>query len=169
MERRSAESVEEKRSSVSVDELPSIGSEPPEPRKESVAEAAASPGVPFLYPVVLILEAPQHYQAVISLISTRGMLHGWGKAEEPRYQVPWRIGTENGGILQQVREERPDALELCLARAWQEALAGRPEATLSWADDVQSRPGPAAGGQADPGLAYLQLAAAALGKSTSGN
>lgn len=165
MEPRSVESVEEKRFSVSVDELTPIGSEPPEPRKESVAGATALPGESFLYPVVLILEAPQHYQVVISLVSTRGMLRGWGKAEEPRYQVSWRIGTENG-ILQQVQEERPEALESCLARAWQEVLVGRPEATLSWADDVKSHPGPTAEGQADPGLAYLELAAASLGKST---
>jgi hypothetical protein len=103
------------------------------------------------------------------LVSSSGTLRQWGKAEEPRYQLAWRFMADNGGILEQVQEERPNALELCLARAWQEAVAAKSETTLLSTDDVEIGHGSAAVGLAAPGLVNLKLAAAALSMSISWN
>ena len=77
----------------------------------------------ILLPSVLILESPDHYQAVVSFISPRGVAYGWGCALEPRYTKAWRQGGERGLVLEEVNEETPNAPSLCLTKAWEEAIS----------------------------------------------
>ena len=77
----------------------------------------------FLIPSVLILESPEHYQAVVSFNSSRGDAYGWGSALEPRYKMHWRQGGERGLVLEEVKEENPFASRLCLTSAWHEAIS----------------------------------------------
>ena len=76
-----------------------------------------------LIPSVLILESPEHYQAVVSFNSSRGIAYGWGSAMEPRYTKHWRQGGERGLVLEEVKEENPFAPRLCLTSAWHEAIS----------------------------------------------
>ena len=75
-----------------------------------------------LFPVVLVVENPEHYRAVVSLVSAQGALQGNGQAQESRFEETWRLGKEPDRVLEQVKEERPGALGQCLTRAWQDAL-----------------------------------------------
>ena len=93
-----------------------------EPTTEDAC-AATNFGERALLPSVLILESPDHYQAVVSFISSQGVAYGWGSALEPRYTKTWRQGGERGLVLEEVNEETPNAPGLCLARAWDEAIS----------------------------------------------
>ena len=97
---------------------------PADTRLDSVP-TAFDPLVPerILLPSVLILESPDHYQAVVSFFSSRGVAYGWGCAQEPRYTKALRQGGERGLVLEEVNEETPNAPGLCLTRAWEEAIS----------------------------------------------
>jgi hypothetical protein len=93
-----------------------------QPDSRSTAEdAGAAPTFSdgILLPSVLILESPDHYQAVVSFISSQGVAYGWGSALEPRYTKAWRQGGERGLVLEEVNEETPNAPSLCLTKAWE--------------------------------------------------
>ena len=99
--------------------LPQVGAESKSvdtPTEDPTEEQA-------LIPSVLILESPEHYQTVVSFISSRGVAYGWGSALEPRYTKHWRQGGEGGLVLEEVNEETPHAPCLCLTRAWEEAIS----------------------------------------------
>ena len=76
-----------------------------------------------LIPSVLILESPEHYQAVVSFNSSRGDAYRWGSALEPRYKKHWRQGGDRGLVLEEVKEENSFASRLCLTSAWHEAIS----------------------------------------------
>ena len=76
-----------------------------------------------LLPSVLVLESPDHYQAVVSFNSLRGVAYGWGCALETRYTNRWGRGGERGLVLEEVKEENLNALSLCLTRSWQRAVS----------------------------------------------
>jgi len=76
-----------------------------------------------LVPSVLILESPEHFQAVVSFNSSSGVAHGWGCALEPRYTKAWRQGGERGLVLEEVNEEFDNALGHCLTRSWEQAIS----------------------------------------------
>ncbi len=105
-------------------DLASPSASPPdsEPTTED-AGAATAFSERVLLPSVLILESPDHYQAVVSFISSQGVAYGWGSAREPRYTKTWRQGGERGLVLEEVNEESPNAPGLCLTRAWEEAVS----------------------------------------------
>ncbi len=109
--------------SSSVD-LAGPSASPPdsEPTAEG-AGAATAFSERVLLPSVLILESPDHYQAVVSFISSQGVAYGWGSAREPRYTKTWRQGGVRGLVLEEVNEESPNAPGLCLTRAWEEAVS----------------------------------------------
>ncbi len=77
----------------------------------------------ILLPSVLILESPDHYQAVVSFVSSQWVAYGWGSALEPSYTKAWRQGGERGLVLEVVNEKTPNAPGLCLTRAWEEAIS----------------------------------------------
>ena len=89
----------------------------------SDAGAATTSSEGVLLPSVLILESPDHYQAVVSFISSQGVAYGWGSALEPRYTKAWRQGDKRGLVLEEANEETPNARGLCLTRAWEEAIS----------------------------------------------
>ena len=110
------------------------GSSPPDlagpsasqPDSGSTAEDAGAVttfGERILLPSILILESPDHYQAVVSFISSGGVVYGWGSALEPRHTKAWRQGGERGLVLEEVNEETPNAPSLCLTKAWGEAIS----------------------------------------------
>lgn len=82
---------------------------------------APAPDVWPLMPAVVIIESPEHYEAFVPVRSAQGNPLSWVYAKEPRYSEVWGTGWERGLLLEKVREEHPDALSLCLARAWEEA------------------------------------------------
>lgn len=117
---------------------------------------SASPtDVWHLFPAVLIIETPDHYQGFVSITSVDGMAHGWGHAKEPRYEETWRLAGEGGLLLEKVKAERPDARILCLTQAWERArshLEGRELVTPPRNGGDHQAPSPYA-----PFLALLQL------------
>ncbi|MCZ6535509.1 MAG: hypothetical protein O6914_06005 [Chloroflexi bacterium] len=119
------------------------------------ARSASPTEVWHLFPAVLIIEAPEHYQGFVYLTSVDGMAYGWGQAKEPRYEETWRLGGEGGLLLEKVKAERPDARILCLNQAWEQAhshLEGRNLVVPP--PNGGDRPGPSPSG---PLLALLQL------------
>jgi len=60
------------------------------------------------------------YHALVSLLSERGKVQAWGYAREERYQETVHKRWEGGVLLEKVKEERPEAIGLCLSRAWQQ-------------------------------------------------
>ena len=90
---------------------------------------ARDPGAPApirertVLPSVLILESPDHYQAVVSFVSSQGVAYGWGCALEPRFVKAWRQGGEGGLVLEEVNEELSNALGLSMTEAWNEAIS----------------------------------------------
>jgi len=122
--------------------------------KPGVARPASPTDIWHLFPAVLIIETPEHYQGFVSLTSADGLDYGWGHANEPRYEETWRLAGE-GLLLEKVKAERPDARILCLTQAWEQArshLEGR---------DLATPPANGAGGDhqalSAPYLALLQL------------
>ena len=108
-----------------------------------------------LFPAVLIIETPEHYQGFVSITSVDGMAHGWGHAKESRYEETWRLAGEGGLLLEKVKAERPDARILCLTQAWEQArseLGGRDLVTPPANGGDHQGPGPS-----PPLLALLQL------------
>ena len=104
------------------------GKKPDAPRaavepKNLGASAGDPNGDHVLIPSVLILESLEHYQAVVSFISARGVAYGWGSALEPRYTKHWRQGGDRGLVLEEVKEENPFASRRCLTSAWYEAIS----------------------------------------------
>ena len=106
---------------------------------------APAPDVWPLMPAVLIIESPGHYEAFVPVRSAQGNTLSWVYAKEPRYSEVWGTGGERGLLLEKVRAEHPDALSLCLARAWEEARShlegSEPQLSLlcpPWAD-IQGR------------------------------
>ena len=74
-----------------------------------------------VFPAVLMIQHPDHYGAFVSVPSAQGRNCSWAYAEEGRWEERWRRGGERGLVLERVREERSEAVSLCLARAWKEA------------------------------------------------
>ena len=104
--------------------------------------SSASPDIPPadssgqpLTPMVLILESPDHYQAVVSFISSQGVAYGWGSAREPRSTKHWRQGGERGLVLEEMKEENPFASRRCLTTAWHEAIS-QLDGALGLTDDM---------------------------------
>lgn len=91
--------------------------------KSSADNAAPTPSVDGrpLIPTILIIETPEECQAVVSIFSAGGNLCSWGCAKESRSEEVWQKRGERALVLEKVKQERPRALALCLARAWQEA------------------------------------------------
>ena len=75
------------------------------------------------FPVVLVLETSDHFEAFICNFTSVGALSSWGHTQEAKYEkVLSRVG-EKGIILERVKQERTDALELCVSKAWNSASA----------------------------------------------
>ena len=87
------------------------------------AETRSTQETQLLCPAVLITEGSNQYRAWISLLSAGGTILAWGYAEEDRYEEVWRGQLEGGFLLERVKQERSDALGLCLARAWKVATS----------------------------------------------
>jgi hypothetical protein len=167
MERRSSEGNGNARLLETPGEPSSTVRSPSNPDPGSRGTPLPDPA--SLAPVVLVSEAPDRYRAVISLVSGLGILEAWGRAEEPRYQESWRLDANKGLLLEQVKEERKDALEMCLARAWHEALGHYRNPSDSSSSHTNSSQDIGVGGLAGPSLAQLQLVAAAMGGSPDSN
>ncbi len=123
------------------------------------ARSASARGVSFLLPAVLIIEAPERYQAFVSILSAQGTPCSWGYAQESRYEEIWRRGGEGGLVLEKVKEERLDAPSRCLTQAWEEARS-----RLEGSELVTPLPDRAGGDTeerslSDPILALFKLAA----------
>ncbi|MEE9202922.1 MAG: hypothetical protein V3U31_07005 [Dehalococcoidia bacterium] len=74
-----------------------------------------------LFPSAVVVEADEHYQAFVSILSAQGTICAWGYAREFRYQEAWQKRWDGGMLLEKVSQERPNALGLCLNRAWHDA------------------------------------------------
>ena len=61
-------------------------------RSNVVALSAPLPDVWPVLPAVLIIEAPEHYQAFVTLFSDQSTKFSWGYAKETRYEEMWRGG-----------------------------------------------------------------------------
>jgi len=122
---------------------PSASPPDSEPTAEDVG-AATTFSERALLPSVLILESPDHYQAVVSFISSQGIDYGWGSALEPRYTKHWRQGGERGLVLEEVKEENPFASRRCLTTAWHEAISHL-DGALGLTDDMDGINGRADG------------------------
>lgn len=79
-----------------------------------------------LYPAILVIQTPEGYQAFASAFSPRDGKFSLGHAQEPRYQEVWRQGGERGLVLEKERVDSPDALRICINKAWEEATSSRP-------------------------------------------
>ncbi len=78
-------------------------------------------GVWPLYPAAVVVEGNEHYQAFVSILSAQGTICAWGCATESRHEETWRKRWDGGVLLERVTQERPNALGLCLNRAWHDA------------------------------------------------
>jgi len=121
--RRRAQGAKEERSPNGTD----APGGPANPAERKLA-AGDSPSVPAssvssLFPAILLIESPEHHQAFVSVLSTEGPMCSLGYAEESRYKDVWCTRWNGGMLLENVKRERPDALAVCLSRAWQEACS----------------------------------------------
>ena len=117
-----AQGSEEQRAPSAADSAgPSATTLDLEPAAGDARAAQARAERPLLV-AVLLLEAPEFYQVLVSIPSASGPCRSWGYGQEARYEEVWRLGGEGGLILERVKEERLDAPSLCLTRAWKEAL-----------------------------------------------
>lgn len=89
--------------------------------KSSVPDTPSTPApVDSAFSVTaLVIEAPEHYQTFVSLLSAKGTALGSGYAKEIRYEEVWQAREDGGLVLEKVKRERPDAVSLCVTRAWQ--------------------------------------------------
>jgi len=84
MELRSTNGLDQRASAPASPE----GFKAPQPKPEpedGVSPAEVTLDEKILIPSVLILESLEHYQAVVTFISSEGVACGWGSALEPRY------------------------------------------------------------------------------------
>ncbi len=75
------------------------------------------------YPVVLVVETSDHFEAIACNFTSAGTLRSQGYGREDKYEDVWGGVGEKGMILERVKQERTDALELCLSKAWEGASA----------------------------------------------
>ena len=80
-----------------------------------------SSGAPTLFPVVLVVEAPEHYKAFAYIVTGNGTSCAFGYAEEPRYEHVWQRVGERGLILERARRERTEAFDQSISLAWRDA------------------------------------------------
>ena len=90
-------------------------------------EAAPMQGPSQLFPTIIITQDTEYLQAFVCILSTPGTISFWGWAKEARYEEVWRRGGERGMLLEKVRQERQDALGLCVSRAWDDACSKLPD------------------------------------------
>ena len=96
-----------------------------------------------LFPISLLIETAEHYQAIVSLVSSRGRMICSGTAREERFEEVWCVGGDGGLILEKTKRERVDAPAACLTRAWQQAhcqLNGQLPETIRPAKDLVELP-----------------------------
>lgn len=94
-------------------------------------------------PVVLVIETSGHIEAFVCNFTSVGALCSWGYAQEARYEEVWGRVGEKGMILERVKQERTDALDLCVSKAWNSASAllsgsNRSQLAANGADDEHS-------------------------------
>ena len=103
------------------------GTAPPKPdeQKSSVANTRSNSAndAQLLFPVILVIETAEEYQAYASAFLAEDGTYSWGHAREARYQEVWRQVGEGGLVLEKDRVDRPDALNQCLTNAWKEAIS----------------------------------------------
>jgi len=75
------------------------------------------------YPVVLVVETSEHFEAFACNFTSAGTLRSQGYSREDKYEDVWGGVGEKGMILERVNRERTDALELCVSKAWNSAFA----------------------------------------------
>ena len=100
----------------------------PVEQKPAVITSQPNPGndTKRLFPVILVIQTAEGYQAFASAFSPGDGTFSWGHAQEPRYHEVWRQGGERGLVLEKERVESPDALKKSINRAWEEACSRRP-------------------------------------------
>ena len=94
-------------------------------------------------PAVLMIQYPDHYNAVVAIIAADGKTRRYGYAKESRWEERWRRAGVRGLELESVRDERPEAARKCITRAWQEALSSK--------TDFESMPNLVNGSNGDSG------------------
>lgn len=72
---------------------------------------------------IRMFETQEHYQCFVALICGGAGLAVIGTACIAKYEEHWGAGGASGWVLQNLKQERPDAPIRCLAQAWQEAYA----------------------------------------------
>ncbi len=84
-------------------------------------QVASSSGAPTLFPVVLVVETPEHYKAFAHIVTGNGTSCAFGYAEEPRYEEVWQRVGDRGLILERGRRERTQAFDQSISLAWRDA------------------------------------------------
>lgn len=72
---------------------------------------------------VLMFETPEHYQCFVALIHVGANHAAFGTACVAKYEERSRPSGVFGLVLENLKQQRPDAPVLCLAQAWQEAYS----------------------------------------------
>ena len=150
----------------------SQGESTPQDRQDTVREQSpqavstgdsqpnTSSGGKTAHPTVFMIQYPDHYSAFVSINSDGSKAQGWGYAEESRWEERWCRAGVGGMVLERVRDERPEAARLCIARAWQGACSPRGE--MEWMPHLANGSNGASGdesrGLPDSLLALLELA-----------
>lgn len=107
---------------ITAPEPGSNGQHEEAPESESMdASSDLLSGTWPLFPSAVVVEAAEHYQAFVSILTAQGTICAWGCATESRHEEAWRKRWDGGLLLEKVTQERPNALGLCLNRAWHDA------------------------------------------------
>ena len=95
----------------------------------SIADTEAAPmqDPSQLFPTIIITQDSEYLQAFVCILTPPGTLSFWGCAKEARYEEVWRRVGERGMLLEKVRQERQDALGLCITKAWDDACSKLPD------------------------------------------
>ena len=86
----------------------------------SLAPAQPGGSAPAGSPIILVSKTWEHYRVFICYASDQG-ISNWGSAEEARLTQGWRLGGDQGLLLERQTEEQSDAMARCLTKAWEEA------------------------------------------------
>ena len=87
------------------------------------AQPARMAGATVRFATVFVMQSPESYQTVACLSTDLGITGSVGYGIEPQCEEVWHRVGERGMLLEKVRQERPDALDHSIAKAWQVACS----------------------------------------------
>ena len=94
-------------------------------------------------PLTFVTKTPDHFEAFVFIFGERGSVEASGFARELRHEETWGRGGERGMLLERVTQERTDAFDQAVTKAWKQAFSKLHDTKPGSASVAKENGGPA--------------------------